>query len=283
MNTVTSADGTSIAFDREGHGPALIIVGGGPTTRSAQGPLAGLLAPQYSVYNYDRRGHGESGDTAPYAPSREYEDLEAIIDLAGGTAHVYGTSGGAILALQAAAHGLAITKLAVWEPPYIVPNSRPPVPADYPQQLTTLLAQGRRADLLELFFTAAVGMPTELVTPIRQSPFWAASEKLAHTLIYDAMLTGDFSIPTAQLATIVIPHPRHRRRHHPMADQIRPSPHRHPAHSKTPHPDRSTAQPRPSSNRTPTSRVLRHLTRYPRPKRDADRTNRDATDRQEPT
>jgi pimeloyl-ACP methyl ester carboxylesterase len=205
MNTVTSADGTTIAFDRAGHGPALIIIGGGPTTRSAQAPLAALLAPQFTVYNYDRRGHGESGDTAPYATSREYEDLEAIIDVAGGTAYVYGTSGGGILALQAAAHGLAITKLAVWEPPYIVPNSRPPVPADYPQRLAELLAEGRRGDMLELFFTAAVGMPAEFVAPIRQSPFWAEAEKVAHTLIYDALLTGDFSIPTRQMATVVIP------------------------------------------------------------------------------
>jgi len=205
MGTVTSSDGTTIAFDRDGHGPALVIIGGGPTTRSAQAPLPALLAPRFTVYNYDRRGRGQSGDTVPYATSREYEDLEAVIDAAGGTACVYGASGGGIIALQAAAHGLAITKLAVWEPPYIVPGSRPPVPADYPQRLADLLAEGRRGDMLELFFTAAAGMPAEFVAPMRQSPFWAESEKLAHTLIYDAMLTGDFSMPTRQMATIVIP------------------------------------------------------------------------------
>jgi pimeloyl-ACP methyl ester carboxylesterase len=131
MNTVVSHDGTTIAFDRAGDGPAVIFLGAGPTDRNANAQLAGLLAPQFTVLNYDRRGRGDSGDTAPYAVDREYEDLEAVIDEAGGSAYVFGTSGGGILALEAAARGLAITKLAVWEPPYIVDDSRPPVPKDY--------------------------------------------------------------------------------------------------------------------------------------------------------
>lgn len=119
MEIITSHDGTPIAFDRTGAGPVVILVGG-PTDRSANTPLAALLAPRCTVYNYDRRGRGDSGDTAPYAVDREVEDLAAVIAAAGGSAAVFGTSGGGIFALEAAAHGLPFTKLTVWEPPYIV-------------------------------------------------------------------------------------------------------------------------------------------------------------------
>ena len=148
MDTVVSQDGTAIAFDRAGDGPPVILVNAGPTDRTANAPLAGLLAPHFTVLNYDRRGRGDSGDTAPYAVDREYEDLEAIIDEAGGSADVFGSSGGGILALEAAARGLAIAKLAVWEPPYILDGTRPPVPADYRQQLDELQAAGRRGDMV---------------------------------------------------------------------------------------------------------------------------------------
>jgi pimeloyl-ACP methyl ester carboxylesterase len=205
MRKVTSKDGTTIAFDQVGDGPAVVIVGGGPTTREVNTAVAELLAPSFSVFNYDRRGHGDSGDTPPYTVDREYEDLEALITAAGGSAYVYGTSGGAIIALEAAARGLAITKLAIWEPPYIVDDTRPPVPADYRQQLTQLLAADRRGDMLELFFTKAANLPAEFVSPMRQSPFWPAMEELAPTLVYDAMLTGDFSLPTQRIAGVPTP------------------------------------------------------------------------------
>ncbi|MEU7871742.1 alpha/beta hydrolase [Dactylosporangium sp. NPDC049140] len=205
MNKATSKDGTAIAFDQVGEGPAVIVVGGGPTTRAVNTAVAELLAPSFSVFNYDRRGHGDSGDTPPYTADREYEDLEAIIAVAGGSAHVYGTSGGGMIALEAAARGLAITRLVVWEPPYIVDDTRPPVPADYHQQLVDLLAAGRRGDMLELFFTKAANLPAEFVSPMRQSPFWPAMEELAPTLVYDAMLTGDFSLPTQRIAAVAIP------------------------------------------------------------------------------
>jgi len=205
LHNVISSDGTAITFDRVGAGPAVILIGGGPTDRSINTPVAELLASGFTVYNYDRRGRGDSGDTSPYAVMREFEDLEALIDEVGGSTYVYGTSGGGILALAAAAHGLAITKLAVWETPYIVDDSRPAVPADYRDQLIELLTEDRRGDMLELFFIKGVNLPAEFVAPMRQSPLWPAMEKVAHTLVYDATITGDFSLPADQLAAVTMP------------------------------------------------------------------------------
>jgi pimeloyl-ACP methyl ester carboxylesterase len=207
MRKILSKDSTPLAFEQSGKGQPLIVVGGVLGDRSQQAPLAALLAERFTVFNYDRRGHGESGDTPPYAVEREIEDLDALIQEAGGSAFVYGTSGCAILALEAAARGLAprMKKLALWEPPYIVDDSRPKVPPDYKEQLSALLAAGRRGDMVELFLTKAVGMPAEFVAPMRQAPFWAAQEALAHTLIYDATLTGDFSLPTERIASVTVP------------------------------------------------------------------------------
>lgn len=205
MDKITSADGTRIAVDRLGAGPAVILMSGGPVDRSSTAGLAELLAADFTVYNYDRRGRGDSGDTTPYAVDREYEDIAALIGAAGGSAMVYGTSGGGILALEAAARGLAITKLVMWEPPFIVPGTRPPVPADYQARLRDLLAQNRRGDMVELFLTVAAGIPAEFVAQIRQSPFWAGQEAVAHALIYDAMIVKDFTVPTTRLATVKVP------------------------------------------------------------------------------
>jgi pimeloyl-ACP methyl ester carboxylesterase len=208
MPQVTSKDGTTIAYDRIGQGPALVIVGGVLGDRSQQAPLAQLLASHFTVYNYDRRGRGESGFTAPYAVEREVFDLEAMLDSAGGSAYVYGTSGCAVLSLEAAARGLSpkMKKLAIWEPPYIVDDSRPPVPQDYLEQLTRMLREGRRGDMIELFFTKAVGMPAEFVAPMRQSPFWAAQEAFAPTLVNDAILmgNGDFKLPKERIAKATV-------------------------------------------------------------------------------
>jgi len=207
MNNVTSKDGTTIVYERSGKGPAVVLVGGILGDHSQQAPLATLLAEHFTVFNYDRRGHGASGDTPPYAVEREIEDLEAMIEEAGGSGFVYGTSGCAALALEAAAHGLAprMKKLAMWEPPYIVDDSRPPAPRDYQEQLTELLSSGRRGDMVELFFTKAVGLPVEFVAQMRQAPFWPAQEALAHTLIYNAMIMGDFSLPARRVATVNVP------------------------------------------------------------------------------
>ena len=207
MAQVTSKDGTSIVCEKSGQGPAVVLVGGTLGDQSQQAPVATLLAEHFTVFNYDRRAHGQSGDTPPYAVEREIEDLEAIINEAGGSAFVYGTSGCAVLALEAAAHGLApqMKKLAIWEPPYMVGESHPQVPRDYQEQLTELLAAGRRGDMVELFFTKAVGLPGEFVAQMRQSPFWSFQEAFAHTLINNAMIMGDFSIPVERVASVNIP------------------------------------------------------------------------------
>ena len=127
MNKIASSDGTTIAFDRLGEGPPVVLVCGGSTDRSANASLAALLAEHFTVFNYDRRGRGDSGDTAPYAVEREVEDIDTVIDAAGGSAFLYGISSGAGLALEATASGLAITKLALYEPPFILDeSSRPP-------------------------------------------------------------------------------------------------------------------------------------------------------------
>jgi pimeloyl-ACP methyl ester carboxylesterase len=204
MDQVMSKDGTSIAFEKIGQGPALVIVGGVLGDHTQQAGLAQLLASHFTIYNVDRRGHGESGFTAPYAVEREVEDLDALLTEAGGSAFVYGTSGPGVLCLEAAARGLShkMKKLAVWEPPYILEGSRPPAPQDYKEQLDKLLAEDRRGDMIELFFTQAVGMPAEFVAGMRQSPFWAAQEALAPTLVYDAILMNNYSLPNERLAHI---------------------------------------------------------------------------------
>jgi pimeloyl-ACP methyl ester carboxylesterase len=183
----------------------VIALSGGPNDRTADAPVASLLAPHFTVYTYDRRGRGDSGDTQPYALDREFEDLEALIAEAGGSVFVYGSSGGGVLGLEAAARGLGITKLAMWEPPYIVDDSRPPVPDDYARRLSQMLAEGRRGDMVELFFTEAVGLPMEFVAQLRSSPYWGSMENLAPTLIYDAALMGDFSMPAERIASVSAP------------------------------------------------------------------------------
>lgn len=212
MNTVRSSDGTTIAYSRDGAGPALILVGGAFQHRAIDertGRLAALLAGEFTVYHYDRRGRGESGDTAPYAPEREIEDLAALIDHAGGPALVFGNSSGAILALDAAAQGVAISQLALYEPPFVVDGSRPPVGDDYLDRLTRLLAEGRRGDAVELFLTEAAGVPAEFVSGMRQAPVWPEFEAVAHTLRYDALfmdgtLTGG-PLPGGRWAGVTVP------------------------------------------------------------------------------
>jgi pimeloyl-ACP methyl ester carboxylesterase len=207
VNKVVSSDGTTIAFDRSGEGPPVIVVGGAFIERShpAVTGLAALLAPDFTVYNYDRRGRGDSGDTAPYAVEREVEDLQALIREAAGPAFVFGLSSGAALALEAAASGLAITKLAVYEPPFTVDDSRPPGPRDFAVQLTGLISAGRRGDAVEFFMTKGMGMPAEFVAPMRNAPMWPALEVLAHTLVYDTAVMGDNSLPAERMAAVTVP------------------------------------------------------------------------------
>jgi pimeloyl-ACP methyl ester carboxylesterase len=212
VDTVTSKDGTTIAFDRSGEGPAVILVGGAIQHRAIDpntARLAELLAPKCTVYHYDRRGRGDSGDTAPYAVEREIEDIGALIQDAGGSASLFGISSGAVLGLEAAERGLAIAKLALYEPPFMVDDSRPSLPEDYRDRLTKLLAAGRSGDAVELFMTEAVGMPVEAVAPMRDMPFWSGLESVAHTLPNDDAIMADTTsgapLPAGRWATVAIP------------------------------------------------------------------------------
>jgi pimeloyl-ACP methyl ester carboxylesterase len=204
MNTVASRDGTTIAFDRMGEGPPVIMVGGGSVDRMSNAPLAALLASDFTVLNYDRRGRGDSGDTAPYAVEREVEDIQALVEEAGGSSFLFGTSSGAALALEAAASGLPITKLALWEPPYVLDETRRP-PADQVAQYNAMIAEGRRGDAVEYFMSKVVGMPAEFVAEARTQPWWSAQEGLAHTLAYDATVMGNYSLPTERAASVTVP------------------------------------------------------------------------------
>jgi pimeloyl-ACP methyl ester carboxylesterase len=193
MGTIHSADGTAIGFDGWGDGRPLIMVDGATGYRAtSQLPMqvGELLGTEFRVYAYDRRGRGESGDTAPYAPQRKIEDLAAVIQAAGAPAIVCGFSSGAVLALDAAAAGLPIEKLALFEPPFVVDDSRKPLPADYVERLDTAVADGRPSDAAEIFLTAAIGLPAEAVGGMRQSPFWPALAGVAHTISYDGRIMG---------------------------------------------------------------------------------------------
>jgi pimeloyl-ACP methyl ester carboxylesterase len=204
MNTVTSRDGTTIGFDRLGQGTPVILVCGGSVDRMSNAPLAASLAERFTVFNYDRRGRGISGDTPPYAVEREIEDLEAVIDEAGGSASVYGSSSGAALALLAAASGLPVTKLGLWEPPFFVHEEGRP-PADTAKTYDDFVAAGRRGDAVEFFMSKVVGMPPEFVAGARSQPWWAATEAIAHTLAYDATIMGDYSLPADRAAAVKSP------------------------------------------------------------------------------
>jgi pimeloyl-ACP methyl ester carboxylesterase len=205
MNTVTSADGTVIAFDQYGDGPPVIMTAGAFNTRSATELLARALAPRFAVLNYDRRGRGDSGDTAPYAVGREIDDIAALITDAGGSASLFGYSSGATLALQAAAAGVPITHLVLYEPPFNTDDSYPLLPAGFAAELAGLVSAGRRGDAVELYQTRAVGIPEPVVAQMRHAPFRPGLEALAHTLAYDAAIIGDRSLPGELLATVTAP------------------------------------------------------------------------------
>jgi pimeloyl-ACP methyl ester carboxylesterase len=207
MSSVTSKDGTTIAFDKLGSGPAVILVDGALGYRAQWGsvPLAKLLADHFTVYTYDRRGRGESGDTSPYTPEREIEDLEALIDDAGSSAFVYGSSGGAVLGLKAAAQlgASKIPRLAIYEPPYSTDDYRARAEfAQYVRQTNDLLAAGQRGDVVALFLEDM--MPPDMIDQMRQSPEWGMLEAVAPTLAYDNALLGDSTVPveTAQAVTV---------------------------------------------------------------------------------
>lgn len=194
-DTVTSADGTSIAYTAWGDGDPIIVIDGATAHRATtpeNAQTAELLADDFRVINYDRRGRGESSDTAPYAVEREFEDLAAILDLTEGPATVLGWSSGGNLALNAAQAGLPITRLALFEPNIVIDDARPPLPSDYVQRLDAAVQAGRPGDAVDLFMTAAVGMPEEMLPSLREDPAgWAALEAIAPTIGYDGRQVGD--------------------------------------------------------------------------------------------
>ncbi|NUP01091.1 MAG: alpha/beta hydrolase [Nonomuraea sp.] len=211
---ITSKDGTPIAYERVGEGPAVILVDGALSFRgsSINGDLAKALAPDFTVYTYDRRGRGESGDTAPYAPERELEDLAALAALAaeaGGSVRLYGTSSGAALSLAAVENGLPVERLALYEPPFVVDGSRPAIDDDYVRRLDALVAADRRADAVKLFMREGVDLPAFVVAMMRFMPAWSTLKSVAHTLPYDTAFVAGHQrgkpYPEGEWGSVTVP------------------------------------------------------------------------------
>ena len=192
VEKVISLDGTEIAFVKRGSGPTLILVGGALSTRQGAEQFATLLAEDFTVINFDRRGRGDSGDTPPYSIEREVEDIRALIERAGGKASLFGASSGAGLALEAATRlgSNLVDKLILFEPPYIVDDTREPIRADFVDDVNALLADGKRSEVVELFMTEGVEVPAEAVAEMKQGPMWKGMTALAHTLPYDFAIVG---------------------------------------------------------------------------------------------
>jgi pimeloyl-ACP methyl ester carboxylesterase len=192
MTTVTSKDGTRIAYSARGEGPPLVLVDGAFGHR-AFGPnasLAAALEQDYTVYHYDRRGRGDSGDAESFSTEREHEDLEAVMAATGGPAYVYGISSGAALVLDAVDKGVPARKIAVFEAPFVVDDSRPAIPADLVPRMQEMLAQGRRSEVVRAFMTQGVGLPGVFVSFMRLLPSWKQLTSLAHTAPYDLEAIG---------------------------------------------------------------------------------------------
>jgi pimeloyl-ACP methyl ester carboxylesterase len=209
MRTVTSKDGTTIAFDQSGKGPAVILVDGALQYRAfdqGMAPLADLLAKHFTVFHYDRRGRGDSTDTQSYALEREIEDIEALIDETGGSASLYGISSGAALAFEAAlALGSKVKKLVMYEAPYNDDANARKAWKKYRKQLNELVAAGRAGDAVGLFMVL-VGASADDVAGMRQHPMWPLWEAVGLTLAYDAAALGeDGSLPTKRAASLAVP------------------------------------------------------------------------------
>jgi pimeloyl-ACP methyl ester carboxylesterase len=207
MEHVTSADGTRIAVERGGSGPPLVIVNGALSVGTTSNMYGPLLEPRFTLVRYDRRGRGGSGDGPAYAPEHEIEDLAAVIDAVSvhGSAFVFGHSSGAILALEAAMHGLPISRLAVNEPPYIVEGTRPRPPLEIADQISARIAAGDREGALRTFFVGQVGLPPAAVEQLEGSPDWPPMLAIAHTAAYDSALTVHSEVPADRLAMLRLP------------------------------------------------------------------------------
>lgn len=207
MKKVASKDGTTIAYDQSGSGFPVILVDGALCSRNF-GPmpkLAKLLAESFTVIHYDRRGRNDSSDTQPYAVEREIEDIEALINAAGGSAFVVGFSSGAGLALAAAASGLPIPRLALYEPPFMVDDEGHQPPADSLKQLKAMIAANQRADAVKFFMKDMIGLPGIAIFIMKLLPIWSKLKGVAHTLPYDVEIMGDYSLPEDKAASVKIP------------------------------------------------------------------------------
>jgi pimeloyl-ACP methyl ester carboxylesterase len=218
----TSKDGTKIAFEKAGAGPTLVLVGGALSHRKGGKPLVAQLEDRFTVYTYDRRGRGESGDTKPYAVDREIEDLAAIVEQAGNQAYVYGVSSGAALALQGAAKlgPTKVAKLAVYEPPYGQAER------DFNEQkerIGQLVQTGKPGDAATYFFSA-IGTPAQAVEDMKRSPDWEGIEKIDFTLAYDYAVLGNGNVPetvkSITIPTLVLDGEKSMPFVHPTADRV---------------------------------------------------------------
>jgi pimeloyl-ACP methyl ester carboxylesterase len=208
VETVVSADGTSIAYERSGDGPPLVLIGGGLNEKATFGTFSELLSEHFTVINYDRRGRGHSGDgdRNRYAIDLEVEDLAAVLAVAGGPCYVFANCTGGMIAIRGVADGLPVTKLALYEPPFAADDgTRPTVAEDYLDRLTALIDAGRYEDAVVLFEQESVGLSDENIAQFQQHPAWPALVALAPTLIYDNIIGGDGAIPLDLVAKIDIP------------------------------------------------------------------------------
>ncbi|TDP91105.1 alpha-beta hydrolase superfamily lysophospholipase [Labedaea rhizosphaerae] len=198
MQSLTSADGTKIAFDRLGAGPPLIVVLGAFNSRASHMEFAQALAEHFTVYHYDRRGRGESGDTLPWSVEREVEDIAALAEHAGGEPLLFGYSSGAVLALKAAA-ALRIGRLALYDTPLTEQPDQ-----ELPKRLAELIERGDRGGAVELF-QLSIGIPEEVVAQLRNAPFRPGLEAMAHTLVYETSITADPEVLTKDAPAITVP------------------------------------------------------------------------------
>ncbi|HET7274100.1 MAG TPA: alpha/beta hydrolase [Longimicrobiaceae bacterium] len=207
MKTIQSKDGTTLAYDIYGSGPALIYIAGASCFRSFMPVVqdAKAFAKEFTVYNYDRRGRGDSSDTQPYAIEREVEDIEALIDAAGGKANLYGHSSGAVLALEAALDlgGDRVDKVVMYDPPYVHDEAERSEYGKLSQQVRDLLRVGKNARAMTTFLKG-IGMPKLFVYLVRLMPGWRTMAALAPTLAYDIALTRNLP-PVVRAARITVP------------------------------------------------------------------------------
>jgi pimeloyl-ACP methyl ester carboxylesterase len=211
METVTSRDGSRIAYDRYGSGPVVILVSGALGYRKFKQmeELAQLLAERCTVINYDRRGRGDSTEVKPFALEREIEDVQALIEAEGGSASLWGWSSGGALALHAAGAGIGVERLSVYEVPFIVTREQRPTP-DYAERLDELIAAGNRNGAVRHFMRNAMGIPTPFVALMRLTPMWKGLKATAHTLPYDWAALGKHRmygapLDPAEFASVTVP------------------------------------------------------------------------------